>query len=70
MISYILPEFLVIRDENRCIQCQVCVRQCSNEVHYLDEKDGKVKADDAKCVNCQRCVTFCPTHAARLQTLP
>lgn len=63
MISYILPEFLVLRDENRCIQCEVCVRQCANDVHYLDTKDGKVKSDDAKCVNCQRCVTFCPTHA-------
>jgi len=69
-ISMKLPDFLVDRDPNRCIKCQVCVNQCANEVHIWDEDDKRVIADESKCVNCHRCVVYCPTHALTIRKYP
>ena len=63
---YITPEFEVVRNENRCIACRVCERQCANEVHSFDETRGVLRSDEIKCVNCQRCVSLCPTHALKI----
>lgn len=65
-ISYIYPEFEVIRNTTRCIGCRVCERQCANEVHLFDPELGVMTADDAKCVDCQRCVALCPTRALKI----
>lgn len=35
-IDYVFPEFEVIRNPQRCIECRVCERQCANEVHKFD----------------------------------
>ena len=65
-INYIYPEFEVVRNQNRCICCRVCERQCANEVHRFDA-DGKVMlSDESRCVNCQRCVSLCPTRALKI----
>ncbi len=61
------PDYLVERDENKCIQCEVCAKQCANEVHRLDPDTGKMVADDAKCVDCHRCVALCPTRALKIR---
>ena len=63
---YITPEFEVVRNENRCIACRVCERQCANEVHSFDEARGVLRSDEIRCVNCQRCVSLCPTHALKI----
>ena len=65
-VVYINPEFEVIRNQNRCIGCRVCERQCSNEVHSYDEDSKIMLADESKCVNCQRCVSLCPTKALKI----
>lgn len=69
-ISYLMPEFCIDRNPDRCIDCQVCVRQCANEVHRYDEDYQKVVSDDFKCVGCHRCVTFCPTKALTIRKYP
>lgn len=61
------PDYLVERDENRCIQCEVCAKQCANEVHKLDNDTGLMVADESKCVNCHRCVALCPTRALKIK---
>ncbi|MCX7730852.1 MAG: 4Fe-4S binding protein, partial [Candidatus Caldatribacterium sp.] len=61
--SLLFPEFKIVRDENRCISCQVCVRQCANDVHAFDSEDNTILSDETNCVGCQRCVTLCPTRA-------
>jgi glutamate synthase domain-containing protein 2 len=61
------PEFQVERDLERCIQCQVCVRQCANDVHSYDEGDELVSSDSALCVGCHRCATLCPTGAISIR---
>ena len=63
---YICPEFEVVRNENRCITCRVCERQCANEVHFFDAENKMMLSDETKCVNCQRCVSLCPTHALKI----
>lgn len=74
MKSYLLPEFLLERDESKCIQnracCQACVRQCSNGVHAFDSSQGKMVSRPEKCTGCQRCVVFCPTGALRVVPAP
>ncbi len=57
------PEFKVARDPARCIRCQVCVRQCANDVHAYDAEDDSVTSESRSCVGCHRCVSLCPTDA-------
>jgi len=61
------PDFVVERDPERCVQCQVCVRQCANDVHSYDAEDGAVLSDSARCVGCHRCATLCPTGAISIR---
>lgn len=70
MKTYILPEYLVERDADRCIRCKVCVNQCSYDTHTYDAEDDVICSKDENCVNCQRCVTFCPTHAITIRKNP
>lgn len=63
---YIYPEFEVIRNEKKCTSCGLCVRECSNSVHYFDSASKVLLTDDSKCVNCQRCVATCPSHALKI----
>lgn len=65
-VNYIYPEFEVVRDMSRCINCRVCERQCANEVHRYDEELKCMVSDDSKCVNCHRCVSLCPTRALKI----
>ena len=66
-IDYIYPQFEVIRDPVRCINCRLCEKQCANGVHGFDKDRGCMTTDESKCVNCQRCVCFCPTHALKIR---
>ena len=60
------PDYEVVRNYDRCINCRVCERQCANEVHFFDEEGNVMLADDSKCVDCQRCVSLCPTRALKI----
>ncbi|MEF2143999.1 MAG: glutamate synthase-related protein, partial [Desulfovibrionaceae bacterium] len=60
-------EFFIERDKDRCINCQVCVRQCSYEAHYWDKNRDKVMHDHTKCVGCHRCEALCPTAALTIR---
>ncbi len=65
-INYFYPEFEVVRNDDRCIRCRVCERQCANEVHIYDAARECMISDESKCVNCQRCVSLCPTRALKI----
>lgn len=65
-VEYISPEFEIIRNESKCINCRICERQCANEVHQFDEQKHRMLCDESKCVNCQRCVAFCPAKALKI----
>jgi glutamate synthase domain-containing protein 2 len=70
MKTYIPSKFLVERNDKRCIQCQVCVNQCSFETHYYDAQDDEVRSREENCVGCHRCVAFCPTRALTIRKNP
>jgi len=65
--SFLSPEFIVDRNEDRCIKCKICINQCTYEAHYFDVEDDAVYSIDERCTNCQRCVVFCPTNALTIR---
>ncbi|ONI47563.1 glutamate synthase [Candidatus Epulonipiscium fishelsonii] len=58
------PNYEVIRNEKKCINCNLCLNQCSNEVFYYE--NDELCSDDSKCVNCHRCVELCPKRALKI----
>ena len=69
-LNYFQPLFDVIRDKDRCIKCQACARQCSNEVHRYDADLDMMISDSQQCVDCQRCVCICATGALKIVDNP
>jgi glutamate synthase domain-containing protein 2 len=67
MLTSLLPEFTVNRDEGRCIQCRVCERQCSFDVFGYDADDNVMIHREENCVACQRCSVLCPTNALNIR---
>jgi glutamate synthase domain-containing protein 2 len=67
MKTYLPNKFIIERDPNRCIGCQVCVNQCSFDAHYYDPVDKEVMSREENCVGCHRCVVFCPTDALNIK---
>ncbi len=65
-INFLYPEYEVVRNYDRCINCRACERQCANEAHRLDKDLNKMVSNDAECVNCHRCVALCPTRALKI----
>ena len=70
MKTYLPPKFIVERDDSRCIRCEVCVNQCTFDVHSYDIEDDEIKSCEENCVGCHRCVVFCPTDALTIKRNP
>ncbi|MBI2939822.1 MAG: IMP dehydrogenase [Chloroflexi bacterium] len=68
--SYLPPRFLARIMDDRCIRCQVCVRQCGWEALYYDERNDCINSTEANCTGCHRCVALCPTHAIWIEERP
>jgi len=68
--TYLPAKFLIERDPERCIRCQVCVNQCTFDAHYYDAEDDEVRSREENCVGCHRCVVFCPTQALTIRRNP
>lgn len=66
MMQCITPEFQILRNPNRCIQCGACVRECAFHAHFFGKDQTEILSDDAKCVACHRCVDLCPTRAIQI----
>jgi glutamate synthase domain-containing protein 2 len=70
MKTYLAPKFLVKRDPDLCINCKVCVNQCTFDAQYYDPEDDEVKSRAENCVGCHRCELFCPTQALTIVRNP
>ncbi|HQE60876.1 MAG TPA: glutamate synthase-related protein [Candidatus Latescibacteria bacterium] len=60
------PEYHVERDDDKCIRCLVCVRQCPYDCTFYDPHRHGVYNVHENCVNCRRCEFMCPTSAIRI----
>lgn len=61
-------EFIIDRNDAKCIRCKVCIRQCSYETHsYVAETDSLTE-DNTCCIGCRRCSALCPTGAITIRT--
>lgn len=65
-INLFYPDYEVVRDNDKCINCKICINQCSNEVHIYNEGLKRVTANNSKCVNCHRCTAACPAMALKI----
>jgi len=70
MKTYLPPKFVIERDDSRCIRCEVCVNQCTFDVHAYDDEDDEIRSHEENCVGCHRCVVFCPTEALTIRRNP
>ncbi len=63
MKTYLPAEFKVMIEDERCIRCQTCVKQCSFDALSFNDHADKVRVRDEHCVACHRCEVLCPTNA-------
>lgn len=70
MKTYLPGDFKVTVDNDLCIRCKVCVKQCSFDALSFSEELDRVMPNPKKCVACQRCVTLCPTGAINVVENP
>jgi len=61
------PEYKVGRENDKCIRCLVCVRQCPYDCTYFDSGRNVIYNIDANCVNCKRCEVMCPTKCIEIR---
>ncbi|MFH1351949.1 MAG: NIL domain-containing protein [bacterium] len=53
----------IVRNEERCTQCGVCISVCPTEALVIDSVTRKVNFNNEKCIACELCVTACPVRA-------
>ena len=63
-------DYAIERDKEACINCEVCVRQCSYGAHFWDDVRKCVRHDSSKCVGCHRCEALCPTACLAIRHKP
>ena len=56
----------VLRNENRCTDCGICISVCPTGAFEVDATTYKVKFHDKKCIACSICLKACPPHAMEL----
>ncbi len=70
LTTQLLSEFRIQRDDERCIRCKVCMRQCGFGVHSHDDVRDRMVSDERLCAGCQRCAVLCPTRALTIAQNP
>lgn len=55
----------VVKDDERCVHCGLCISICPVEVFRFDE-NWRVVADVDKCIHCGVCTRVCPCGALSL----
>ena len=53
----------IVRNEEKCTNCGVCVPICPTEALVVDPETRKVIFHNKKCIACELCVKICPPRA-------
>ncbi|PRR81508.1 nitroreductase family protein [Clostridium vincentii] len=53
---------IITVNEEKCIKCQICIKECPSYVLEMGEK-GPEEVKGASCIACGHCVAICPTKA-------
>jgi ferredoxin len=53
----------IVRNEEKCTNCGVCVPICPAEALVVDPKTRKVIFHNKKCIACELCIKICPPRA-------
>jgi len=53
----------IVRNEEKCTHCGVCVPVCPVEALTVDPQTRKVIFDNKKCIACELCIKICPPRA-------
>ena len=53
----------VVRNEEKCTDCGVCVPICPTGALVIDPVSRKVEFHGKKCIACELCVKICPARA-------
>jgi len=61
-------EFIIDRNDAKCIRCKVCIRQCAYEVHDYEAAADALTEDNTLCIGCRRCSALCPTGAITIRS--
>ncbi len=59
-------ERLVLKDDEKCINCGACISMCPVGVYYYGD-DWSVNVKVGVCVQCDLCVVQCPMGALELK---
>jgi glutamate synthase domain-containing protein 2 len=65
-----LTEFIIRRDQDKCVQCRACERLCANDVHMYNPELNKIFSDSSLCAGCHFCEDLCPTDAITIEKNP
>ncbi|HEY5997425.1 MAG TPA: 4Fe-4S binding protein, partial [Candidatus Deferrimicrobiaceae bacterium] len=63
-------DFLVDREQARCIRCQVCVNQCPYGANVYRAAADAVDSRHELCTGCRRCEAMCPTDCIAVRRHP
>ena len=60
-----MSEINFVVDEEKCIHCGMCVKDCPSGIISFDENKNPVvkKQDESCCIKCQHCLAICPVGA-------
>ena len=56
------PKYFIFNKE-KCVNCQLCVKNCPTENLFFDETGELNWTKNEKCIACVRCYNFCPKDA-------
>lgn len=60
---------MFIIDEQKCIGCSLCVRDCpARDILLMEDKKAQIK--NANCIKCGHCVAICPKNAVYSDEYP
>ena len=56
----------IIRNDDKCTHCGVCVGICPTEALFVIEPSHRIEFDNDKCIACELCVPICPPRAMEI----